>query len=153
MAKLAHKQRLEAALDVLEAALEKPLVPGELQSWLEYAGQAFSKLEDPLRAHIEQEHSQQFADISKQDAEMLQRVEQLRAVDQQLLEQYDRLARQVDGIDTKLEEDHETETRLDPIVERFADHGLKLVIDIRKQESAVTTWYLEAFQRDRGVAD
>jgi len=148
-----NRKRLEEALDALEAALEKPVVPGELQSWLESACEAFANLEAPLRDRIAETHSQQFTEISEQDTEMLQRVERLREEDVKLLEQYNRLARQVNGIDFKLEEEHQTESRLDPIVERMADHGLKLVIDIRKQESAITTWYVEAFQRDRGVAD
>jgi transcriptional regulator of aromatic amino acid metabolism len=148
-----NRKRLEEALDAVEAALEKPVVPGELQSWLENASAAFSNLEAPLRDRIAETHSKQFTEISEQDTEMLQRVERLREEDVKLLEQYNRLARQVAGIDFKLEEDHQTETRLDPIVDRMADHGLKLVIDIRKQESAITTWYVEAFQRDRGIAD
>jgi hypothetical protein len=33
------------------------------------------------------------------------------------------------------------------------DAGLKLVIRVRTQEQAIRTWFLEAFDRDRGTAD
>jgi hypothetical protein len=38
-------------------------------------------------------------------------------------------------------------------LETIVDGGLKLVIRIRKQEVAISTWLMEAFDRDRGVAD
>jgi hypothetical protein len=37
--------------------------------------------------------------------------------------------------------------------DHLVERGLSLVLRIRKQEAAVKTWYLEAFQRDRGVGD
>jgi len=33
------------------------------------------------------------------------------------------------------------------------DEALGFVIQARKQQTALKTWYVEAFQRDRGVAD
>lgn len=148
-----HKSRLDEGLEALETALESPLVPGELQTWLENAAAAFAKLEAPLRGRIEEDHPRWFDEISHEDEGLLERVKHLREKDRELLAQYERLARQANSIDFKLEEDHETETRLDPIVERLSEHGLEFVIAVRKQEAAVTTWFVEAFQRDRGVAD
>jgi hypothetical protein len=45
------------------------------------------------------------------------------------------------------------EESLEKARQLLVDQGLALVLRIRKQEAAARTWYVEAFQRDRGVGD
>jgi hypothetical protein len=38
-------------------------------------------------------------------------------------------------------------------VKKLVDQGMALVTQIRKQEVAIQTWFIEAFNRDRGSVD
>jgi hypothetical protein len=50
--------------------------------------------------------------------------------------------------------------KFEPDEEKIAKHtqalvadGIEFITRVRKQEAAVQTWFVEAFTRDRGVAD
>jgi uncharacterized membrane protein YccC len=142
----------ESPLKALEAALESPLVPGELDTWLETVEQAFQQAEGELRERLSNEHRRQLKQVQKQDAELSTRVEELGETDQELLDRLEHLGRHLRALRERGDGDGETQ-RVDRSAERLSEEGLKFVIDVRKQEAAINTWFLEAFQRDRGVAD
>jgi hypothetical protein len=143
---------VETRLKAFEEALITPFVPGEIDGWLTTTARSFADLDTALR-QLAEDHRRQLKEMQRQDDEIAARVAKLREEEQALLERLDRLAWHIKGL-KKREGNGEGETqKLDLSAERLVEEALKFVIDVRKQEAAVTTWFMEAFQRDRGVAD
>jgi hypothetical protein len=144
---------VEAPLKAFEEALVTPFVPGEIDGWLSTTCRAYDALELVLRKRLSHDHPQQLKTIQREDDELSARVDEMRKCDQALLERLDRLAWYIEGLKVR-ENNGDGETqKLDVSAERMAEEGLKLVIDVRKQEAAINTWFVEAFHRDRGVGD
>jgi hypothetical protein len=144
---------LKSALEAFEVSLDTPVVSGELADWLDQVGLAWSKLSGQLRQLIERTHADQFAQIEEQDVELLPKVEQLKAEDTAILEECDALGQMVARTTThapKLEPDEE---KAQHHTNTLIDAGIALVTRVRKQEVAMQTWYVEAFNRDRGSVD
>jgi hypothetical protein len=144
---------LKTTLDAFEVSLNTPVVSGELADWLEHLGVAWSKLAGHVRHHVEQTHADQFAQIEQQDPELLPKVEQLHTEDNAILEECDALDRMVATTTThapKLEPDEE---KAQQHTKALVDAGIALVTRVRRQEVALQTWYVEAFNRDRGAVD
>jgi hypothetical protein len=137
----------------LEEALELPLVAGELTAWTSRVANAARIVHSLLTEHLARAHGEDFAAIVEQDLEMATCIENMKAEDAAIRLEFERfmeLARNVAAAATRAEPD---ELILEKAREHLVDHGLALVLRIRKQEAAVRTWYIEAFQRDRGVGD
>jgi hypothetical protein len=85
--------------------------------------------------------------------ELLPKVEQLQAEDKAILEECDALDQMVARTTShapKLEPDEEKARQHTKVL---TDAGIALVTRVRKQETALQTWYVEAFNRDRGAVD
>ncbi|MCE9554024.1 MAG: hypothetical protein K8T91_11700 [Planctomycetes bacterium] len=137
----------------LEEALEMPLVAGELTAWTSRVAGAARIVHSLLTEHLAQAHRDDYAEIAEQDLEMATCVDNMKAEDAAIRLEFERfmeLAGNVAVAATRAEPD---ELILEKAREHLVDHGLALVLRIRKQEAAVRTWYIEAFQRDRGVGD
>lgn len=150
---MCHEQALPAALEAFERSLETPIIPGELPTWTENARQTCSEAVATLKEHVPTWHKRVMEDIKRQDPELLNRVEQLRGEDADLLHQARgvRAAAEKLAADAKALASHEPTVKHD--VESLIDAGLEWIIQARKQEAALTAWYQEAFNRDRGIAD
>jgi len=145
-------QALETALNRFETQLETPVVPGELPAWLQSLERTLTKLNPLLYTRIA-EHQLQFDEMAKQDPGLIPRVEQLSGEDPGILAEAGQQLKMISPLvrhSDKLERDVAHSANA---LERSVQRGLKLVIRIRKQETAISTWYMEAFDRDRGVAD
>lgn len=147
------KLDFDEVLDGLEQQLETPVVPGELESWTGEAQLAMARLAHALRHRVEDVHDEQLAEIAAEDAELVIRVEALRGEDEALLEEVDRLRSRAAKLNEAAPRAEPNERRLGRGVDAFVEEALAFVIRVRKQEVALRTWYQEAFQRDRGVAD
>lgn len=144
---------LKPSLERFETCLLSPVVPGELPEWTEELQHAWNECVAQVREHVGQLHSRQYAQISKEDPELLPRTEKLQAADAELeegCEAFDRAIRRFAEHAPKFEPDEE---KMSGHVQNLIDAGVQLVTSIRKQEAAVQTWFVEAFTRDRGVAD
>jgi hypothetical protein len=144
---------LKAALTALETSLNTPIVSGELGDWLEAVRKSWAEASAQIRHHVNQLHPRQFEQIGKEDPELLPRVEPLQREDRAIEEECVRITLAV-------ERNSQHVPRLEPDEEKALKHTKKLVEDgiaaivrVRKQEVAIQTWYLEAFNRDRGAVD
>jgi hypothetical protein len=147
------ESELKPALEAFEVALDTPVVSGELADWLESVGQAWANLSAQLSTHFSTAHTQQLQEIGEQDLELLPRVEQLEAEDAAILEEGEALAQTVARTTThapKLEPDEE---KAQAHIKMLIDDGLAFVARVRRQEVAIQTWFIEAFNRDRGPVD
>ena len=106
-----------------------------------------------IHYHIKHLHPRQFDEISKQDPELLPRIELLKAEDdaiEQQREQFSSVMNRVSEHAPKLEPDEE---KAQKHTKTLVDDGTAFLTRVRKQEAAVQTWYVEAFNRDGGAVD
>jgi predicted nuclease with TOPRIM domain len=147
------EKSLKEALERFERRLETPLVPGELTGWICEAVEACHNVGPTLDRQRRRTHEQILDAIAREDAELIPRAEELRKEDEELQCDYRRLREEADRLAEQAETAEPHERRLDERRASFVRHGLDFVIRTRTQELAVETWFLEAFDRDRGVVD
>jgi hypothetical protein len=144
---------LRAALDAFETSLAVPIVAGELDEWSQQVRTAWAEASAEVHRQLTQLHPAQLKQIAKEDPELSTQVDLLRAEDAALEE--DRAC--LDGVIERL-------ARLVPMVEpnerifheyhaQLQKDGVDFITRVKKQQVALQTWFQEAFNRDRGVAD
>lgn len=147
------KNAMHEALDRLETCLETPVVPGELPGWCDDAEDACLSLKTHLRREITELHPKLFQQILEQDPALAPRVDEMRECDDQLIAELEQVATYLDRLTEVAGEIEPDESKVDQHVQSAVDRGLKLVLDVRKQDTAITTWYMESLERDRGTVD
>jgi DNA repair exonuclease SbcCD ATPase subunit len=140
------------ALEAFESQLATPLVPGEVLQWAALTADVAEKLRGALE-NRRTEYKAQLKEIAEQDAEMVRRVEQLQALRDAVFTRFDQLDRLIEAIKKPVDIDEDREAKMRPAIEKVSTDGLALAIDVRKLDREIATWYVEAFQRDRGVVD
>ena len=147
------QQQYTACLEKLEHCLETPFVPGELERWFEQTQQAMQDVAKLLPRQLDETHAQQLQEIESEDPGLEHRVEEIRRVDGELRERFAQFHKRVDQLAKGAGNVEPDEARMKEACYELVDEGLALVIAARKQEVALRTWLLEAFDRDRGVVD
>ena len=149
-----EKSPILAALEKFERALETPVVPGELTAWTGDAKGLCDKIGELLQTYVVQKHTESFSRILRQDIELGHRVENLREIDSRLLHvDFPSLNQKLGELDTRAPAVQPNESKLGSSVEEVVQEGLAFVIAARTQETAIETWYMEAFTRDCGSGD
>ena len=144
---------LKNALAAFETSLLAPSVSGELSTWLQEVQKTWEEAPAQIHYHVKHLHPRQYEEIAKQDAELLPRIDQLRKDDEAIEEQREKLSQSIGRVGQhapKLEPDEE---KAQKHVKSMVDDGMAFLIGVRKQEVAVQTWYVEAFNRDGGAVD
>jgi hypothetical protein len=147
-----EQQEFDKTLGTFESQLATPLVPGEVLQWATATEKAAAELRSALEARRD-EYQAQLKEIAKQDAEMLRRVEQLQILRDAVFAKFDQIDRLIAAIKKPVDIDEDREAKMRSAIEKVATDGLALAIDVRKLDREIATWYVEAFQRDRGVVD
>lgn len=142
-----------AALDRLEASLETPVIPGDLPNWFDRARKAYSEAGTALEKEVAGPHQELFDEILEQDMALAARVKAMKEKDEQLLTMHRDLSASVEQLCDRAETVEPHELKIDEQTTRAIDEGLAFVLEARKQDRAITAWYRECFNRDRGVAD
>lgn len=143
---------LAEALGAFETALATPIVPGELEPWAETL-QAKAKRLEPLLHRRIADHEKCFSQIEKADPELIKRVENLKSEDEEIHSEFQSLSERIASLAERAPDTEPGETVANRQVPELVDNGLAFVIRVRKQEVALRTWLVEAFQRDRGPVD
>ena len=146
-------QELKTSLDRFENCLVTPMMAGELVEWVGEVQSAWADISAHVREHVTELHERQYKQISKQDPELLPRIEKLQAEDAALevdCDEFDRLLHRFAEHAPKFEPDEE---KIASHAKALVDDGIEFVTRVRKQEAAVHAWFVEAFTRDCGVAD
>lgn len=150
---VAIDKTLAACLTQLETAFERPLVPGELVSWIEEVRRAFDDLIQTWRRQVQEIHGRDYEQIVQEDPNLEHRVKQLKAVDDELIKQCDELLFRIEEFAAAAGKVEPDEQSLEAERERLAQDGINFVVAARTQEVQRRTWLMEAYQRDRGVGD
>jgi len=145
-------QDLRSVLETFETRLDTPIISGELAAWASAVSKAWSDVAAQVQRSCER-HRDQFQQMATEDPELLPIVQQLQAEDDAIRQQIRKLTDEVNRVARRAEQVEPHEGELDPQVEALRDRGVAFLNRVRKQEVAVQTWFLEAFNRDRGVAD
>jgi hypothetical protein len=153
MPKSTDPSKLDEGLERFEAVLVRPVVPGELPAWARSVSERCSQVVTALRGWIDEDHRPRYAEIRDRDDGLLRRVEHMQQEDAALLDSGARLEADLSRFAADAHRLGPREGELESDRSDLAKRGLDFVIRIRTQESALRTWYGEAFYRDRGTVD
>ena len=136
----------------LETQLATPAISGEEAAWLTATSEALRVVEREVRVAVGKTHPAQFGQMRKEDAALGSQIESLEQEDQANLQRLDEIVTRIAKLHGKYTTEA-NESLLKEDFDNFVDEGLAFVVAVRKQETALTTWFAEAFRRDVGAAD
>lgn len=140
------------ALEDFETSLESPLMSGELTDWVTRMQGACEHVGMLLRGDVQSEHAALFATISREEPELSGRVEQLRAADEQLsLVEFGNVQLSINQLLKSAKSAGKDEAKAALLSASVVESALAFVISARTQETAIATWFSEAFNRDSGI--
>jgi hypothetical protein len=151
---LKRNEQFLKALEVFETALETPVMAGELIGWTTTVNRACEQLGVLLRNDVQREHAALYATIAKQDSELSSRVEKLRKTDEQLaLVDFENVQCGLKQLCNRAEVVEQDEAKTTRVHADALKQALAFVIAARTQETAITAWFGEAFNRESGFGD
>jgi hypothetical protein len=130
-----------------------PVVSGDLADWIEKASKSWQEASTQIHFQIKHAHPRQFEEIATADAALLQRVELMRSEDEALEEDREKLAQTVSRLAQHLPKLEPDEAKAQPHIQALMDQAVSFIARVRKQEVALQTWFMEAFNRERGGGD
>ncbi len=89
---------LRTALEKFETSLVTPIVAGELAGWLDEVRKTWNEASAQVHYHGKHLHPRQYDEISKQDPELLPRIELLRAEDEAIEQQREHISHAVNRV-------------------------------------------------------
>ena len=146
-------EQLRTALVKLEQCMDTPVVPGGLDAWLTSCRELWVEVEAALQLRIDEGHAELLEEIASQDPELLPRVEQLLEEDRVLVKNVRQLRNDADWLAAGCRQEHANQQKIDEQLQHFTKESLAWAQRIRAQETAIVTWFHEAFNRDRGTGD
>ena len=141
------------AMGALEGQLETPVLPGEAVGWLERAHELALAAREEFTANMRANHEELLEAIGEEDVELLPRVQQLQETDQALRIRWEQFVRTAKNLEEVTSEGEPDETKFAEHFEELSNDGLKLIIESRGQEKAITAWFVESVNRERGDVD
>lgn len=144
---------LKSSLTELEHCMETPILPGSHSQWSAQCRQLWIDVESALQTRIDDGHGELLKEIASQDPELLPKVEQLLGEDTALLKRVGQLRNDADWLAAGCHQESANPEKIEEHLRQFNQDSLECIQRIRAQETAIVTWYQEAFNRDRGIAD
>jgi uncharacterized protein (DUF3084 family) len=144
---------LNETLARLETALLTPVVSGELESWARTIQESAEQLSRRLPEYLKSVLHPQYAEIAKSDPELLTRVEQLIAEDQNLVLEHSAFQKRAAEFASRASQIKKDEAQVTSERTKLEQDGIALVLHIKRQRAAADTWLEEANYRDRGPVD
>jgi hypothetical protein len=149
----AQELALNDALAQLERALLTPVIPGELEVWVQTVQHATTAVAQPLDEFLHGILHRQYAEIARADQEMLFRVQQLMATDETIVTTYELFRAKVANLAERAPAAEKDELKVAAPLADVEQEGTALILAIRKQQAAAAAWLDEALYRDRGPVD
>jgi hypothetical protein len=140
-------------LERLERAVYVPIVSGEAARWLASVTKAAQQVEKTVCEYYQSVHPQLYQQIADHDPEQMPRVQGLEQEDEEIckvLRDVVAFARKLHGASEQIEPD---EHLISTATKELSDRLVGIILRIRKHETEVSTWHVEAMLRDRGAAD
>jgi hypothetical protein len=153
MAESNSETDLREALASFETNVATPIVSGELSDWTDKMQKAWSEASAQVHYHVKHLHPRQYQEIAKEDPALFQQVELLKAEDEAIEHEREKLHQNVARVATRAPQVEPDEGKANNYVQTLIDEAMAFIMRARKQEVAVQTWYVEAFNRERGGGD
>jgi hypothetical protein len=153
MERTSSESELKSALAALETCLSTPILSGELAGWVGEVQKAWEVASAEIRDNVNNLHPTQYEEMAEEDQELLPQIEQLKAEDEAIEADRERIGQMVERDAQHVPKLEPDEAKAQKHVQNLIDDGLAFVQRVRKQEVAVSTWLVEAFNRDRGTGD
>ena len=153
MSTVAPEHTLQETMTKLEAALLAPVVSGEMKSWVHNVQQAAATFAMDWARELHTVLHVQYEQIANTDSELSSCVEKMIQADHELLEELARFHEKLHDLQGAAEHVDWQETKLAAQRKDIEQFGISLIVRIKKQQSAATTWLAEAMYRDRGVGN
>jgi hypothetical protein len=144
---------LKTAVANFETCLLTPIVSGELAAWVAEAEKSWVEASAQIHYHLKHLHPRQYDEISKQDPELLPRLELLKAEDEAIEQHREQISNGIARVSQHLPKMEPDEEKAQKHTKALVDDASAFLARVRKQEVAVQTWYVEAFNRDGGAVD
>ncbi len=141
------EDEMRTALEAFENALATPLISGEHVAWVDGAKMSWQEAATQVQRQIERIHPAQYTKMLEADSELAARIEKLRQEDATIGRQLKRIAAAVERLHRKAAAEYD-EARTDDDRRRLVNAGISFAVRMRKQEVAVKTWFVEAFNRE-----
>lgn len=144
------RQRFLHGLDRLAAEAGGTIVPGDTSRWTDALTATVQDLESNWKPYLSDLRKLLRA-IEREDMSLRPRAQELRRDIRRLSRNWRSLRMRLTDLTERADD------RIDP--RKISDLGAlrddlqTWVIEVRSEDEAATTWYLEAFLRDRGVVD
>ena len=129
---------LRDALTAFETSVTSPVVSGELSDWIEKVKKSWSTVSTHITEQLHHFHPQQFQEISDADAALFRQVELLKAEDEAIQCDLEKLGQTMSRMAEHLPKLEPDEAKAQPHVQSLMDQSVALVARVRKQEVAVT---------------
>jgi hypothetical protein len=140
------------ALEAFELQVAAPVIAGELGDWFVSVQKTWEAARPEIRQMLDSHHDQ-FDEMANQDPEMLPRVAELKATDEGILAGVAKLDEEITRLVPTADLPNLKEVESRDVAKDLAGDGATLAALVRKQAVAVEAWFVEAFNRDRGVVD
>jgi hypothetical protein len=144
---------LREALASFETCIATPIVSGELSDWADTVQKAWSDASAKVYYHVKHLHPRQYQEISNEDPALFQQVELLKAEDEAIEREREKLNQSVTRVATHVPKLEPDEGKANNQIQTLIEESMAFIMRARKQEVAVQTWYVEAFNRERGGGD
>jgi hypothetical protein len=145
-------RELDEKIGAFEKALQTTRVPGELSDWIYAVGRGLSELKEEYKRQASNDHRTAFRKILNEDVVMQPTIAKLREADEQIMQKIMEVENLVASVAVQLNASNDQREDLERTGKVF-EMGQQILFSVRKQEQDLTTWYIEAFQRDNGVGD
>jgi hypothetical protein len=140
-------------LEHLERTVYVPSVSGEVPQWLDAVSKAIHEAADTTCDYYRLVHTDLFKQMTELDPEQNARVQMLDQADDEIcagLHALGEFAEKLRGAGDLVEPD---ERLISGATQELAQRAVALVLRIRKHETEISTWHVEAMLRDRGPVD
>jgi hypothetical protein len=150
---LPQEKSLQDSMLRLEAAILAPVVSGELKQWAEVVAESLQTFGATWVEFVNSVLHQQYVQIAKTDPDLLSRVDQMIQADRNMLADFGNFKTKVDDLAVRARQAQKNEAKLTEDRTQVEKEGMDLIIRIKKQQAAATTWLNEANYRDLGTGD
>lgn len=147
------QQQLQNSLQEFERSLGTPVVSGELMNWLQNLQRTSSEAARQILRQLEHEHPPIVDRIQARRPELTPQMDQLERREQQLREALEQFSGRLQSLTRQARLSEGDDEAITDFLDELVTDGLEIVVEARRQETVLATWYLESFERVNGGGD
>jgi hypothetical protein len=147
------EKELFERLERLERAVYVPMVSGEVAQWLDAVTKGIRELEEATCDYYRVVHTDVFQQMTELDPEQNALMQVLGEEDDNICEDLHSLAVLAEKLQAAGDQVEPDERLIATATKELSDRTIAIILRIRKHETEISTWHVEAMVRDRGPVD